>query len=201
MTVPGGVDPNLFASLAVSYTGGIRAPSGIEDAGKIPAVDAAGTNLIYRSLTEIAIDLAPMLPHDWQFEDWSTPVTAYDADSTLDVLTVDLTDISRANETWLIVIDIEIVATLASDSAHVGRVTVSRLCSAAYDASGVPVVSVTSSSWGSVDQSIELNIVGVWTSSESPGIVVGITKETTFAGHTFFIQGRIRKCTEVKVAG
>ena len=201
MAVPGGVDPNLFASLAVAYAGGIRAPSGVEDAGKIPAVDAAGTNLIYRSLIEIAIDLAPMLPHDWQFESWSTPVTAYDADSTLAVLTVDLTDISRANETWLIVIDIEIVATLAGAAGAVGRVTVSRLCSAVYDASGVPVVSMMSSSGGSVDQSIELNIIGVWTSFESPGIVVGITKETTFVGHTFFVQGRIRKCTEVKVAG
>jgi hypothetical protein len=47
--MPSGVDPNLFASLAAAYAGGIRAPSGPEYVGYRTQVDATGTNLEYVS--------------------------------------------------------------------------------------------------------------------------------------------------------
>lgn len=43
----GGLDPNLFASLARAYSGGLNAPAGPEDVDKIPSVDATGKNFRY----------------------------------------------------------------------------------------------------------------------------------------------------------
>lgn len=45
--MPSGIDPNLFASLAQAYTGGIRAPTGPEQAGRWARADASGVNLEY----------------------------------------------------------------------------------------------------------------------------------------------------------
>jgi hypothetical protein len=50
----GGVDPNLFASLAVAYAGGIRAPVTGQE-GYRAQVDATGTNIEYVSDFQAAL--------------------------------------------------------------------------------------------------------------------------------------------------
>ena len=59
--MPSGIDPNLFAALAQSYVGGMRAPAGPEQAGRIATVDVSGTNLQYEAPSSVLARTVPAL--------------------------------------------------------------------------------------------------------------------------------------------
>jgi hypothetical protein len=127
---------------------------------------------------------------------WSSPVTVHNADTSVDVATYALTDLTRASEYWMISVDIEVVCWIATSAAQTGAIIARQNYHITYNGSGVPSIG----DLGGNDARIEwgnLAACALVTGHSNPNIYVRLTKSS--GGSDFLAKCRIRKSFEVEV--
>jgi hypothetical protein len=159
-----------------------------------------GMELVYDSGSNaITIQTSFTVPStELYWSDWGSRVSFGSSDTSIDIYTLEMSDATRASQTWAIQLEYEALVIRQSDPTQPTNIRNSTLVTVVYDGSGVASL-VTTSEFGD-------NPYWKWAGGGVPVInamvahvsthYITITLEKSTGGVDCYAKCRVRKCTE-----